>query len=84
MGSVSAYRVDVSGEGIVYQKRGDDRAEPGVKAYIAEGAGFRNADAELLHQSRRAQFVGIEKEGVGESEEAFVGDHCEEEQESRV
>ena len=78
MGSVGAYRVDVSGERTVYQKRVNDRAEPGIEADVAKRAGLGNADAELLHQSRRTQFVGVEKEGVAEGEEAFVGDHCEE------
>jgi hypothetical protein len=78
VGSVGAYGIDVSGEGTLYQKRVDYCAEPGIEADVAEGASLRNADAELLHQSRWAKSVGVEKEGVAESEKAFVGDHREE------
>ena len=61
MGSVGAYRINVSGEGTLYQERVDYREEPGVKEDVAERASLRNADAQLLHQSRRAQFAGVRK-----------------------
>jgi hypothetical protein len=44
------YRVDVSGERIVYERRFDDRVEPGVEEDVAERPGVRDENVEPLHQ----------------------------------
>jgi hypothetical protein len=48
-----AYRVHLSRAGIVQQRPGDDCAKSGLEACFPEGAEFRDADADLLYQSRR-------------------------------
>jgi hypothetical protein len=45
-----SHRVDVSGEGLVYERRFDDRTEPGVEEDLAERAGVRDENVELLYQ----------------------------------
>lgn len=56
MGGHSKDRFHPSAAGPVQSQRERDRPVPGLEAGVAERAGVGYADAELLHQSRGAEF----------------------------
>ncbi len=70
VGEQSEDGVDVSAGRAVYQGCGDDRASVGLEESFAQGAGIRNEDADLLHQSSGKGAEQVPVGGTGKSEEA--------------
>src|SRR5689334_3629116 len=67
-GAPSAIQLLMPTRGVVQERCGDDRPDPGVEEGVAQRACFRHAHADLLHQSRRTQSERVSSAGTGKSQ----------------